>query len=386
MIANGIHARDAQAIGSQAARTGAAPGTDGDIDAARIPDKVIDNEIIIDVSHLFNDGLLIGQPFPHVLRRVSPIAAVQTFLAQAVKIRAVVLPARRFELRELRLAEFQLHLAAPGDLPRIVDGFRHIRKQGAHLLLRFIVEFLGIKREAVFFLYRVVRLDTEQDAVHLAVFPRNIMTIVRRHKGNIQFAGKADELRVHIFLLAQAMVLQLQIEIPLAENFLIAHSGRLRFLVIVCKKRARDLPRQTGGERNQPFMVLPEQLEIHTRLAVEAFQPGARDKLRQIPVALVVLAEQNQVAVFAIQLMDFVEPGALRHIDLTANNRPDAPFLCLFIKLHRTVHHTVIGDGDCFVPTRLRHIQQPLDPARTVQQAVFRVQMKMGKHEKSLLL
>ena len=178
------------------------------------------------------------------------------------------------------------------------------------------------------------------------------------------------------------MVLQFQKEIPLAENLLIAQGGRLCFLVIIRKKRARDLPCQTGGERNQPFMILPEQLEIHARLAVEAFQPGARDKLRQIPVARVVLAEQDQVAVLTIQFMDFVEPGTLRHIDLTANDRTDASFLCLFIKLHRTVHHAVIGDGDCFVPTRLRRIQQPLDPARTVQQAVFRVQMKMGKHEK----
>ena len=66
-------------------------------------------------------------------------------------------------------------------------------------------------------------------------------------------------------------------------------------------------------------------------------------------------------------------------IDLTADDRVNPLRLCLLIESDRTIHDTVIGDGNRIHPKFLCASDQLLDTARAVQQTVFRMHMQMSK-------
>ena len=88
-----------------------------------------------------------------------------------------------------------------------------------------------------------------------------------------------------------------------------------------------------------------------------------------------------------VPVVDLIEPTAFGHVDLASDDGLDAFLDAGFIELHDTVHHTVIGNGNGILPHFLGTPRNIRHAASSVQQAVFAVQMQMGKaFHKSLLL
>ena len=67
------------------------------------------------------------------------------------------------------------------------------------------------------------------------------------------------------------------------------------------------------------------------------------------------------------------------NVDLTADDGLDASCLGGLVKINATVHDPVVGDGHGSLAYFLHPIQQAVDPAGTVQQAVLRMQMQVDK-------
>ena len=126
--------------------------------------------------------------------------------------------------------------------------------------------------------------------MHFMILAGDIMAIVCNDKRDIKLTGKADQLRVDQFLLANPMILQLQKEISFTENGFIAQGSFAGAFIIIGGKRTGNLTCQTSRKRNQSFMVLFKQLHIDTRFAVKAFCPRTGDKLSQISVSNIVFA------------------------------------------------------------------------------------------------
>ena len=80
-----------------------------------------------------------------------------------------------------------------------------------------------------------------------------------------------------------------------------------------------------------------------------------------------------------------VFPGLLvlhvfANIHLAADDRVDAPLPGGLIKVHHPIHDPVVGDGAAVHAQALNLIQQRFNAAGAVQQAIFGMQMQMGKH------
>ena len=145
------------------------------------------------------------------------------------------------------------------------------------------------------------------------------------------------------------------------------------------RQRGGQRAREAGRQANQPLVVLAQQLEINARLDIKSLGKGQADHVNQIAVARHILTEQDQMAVPLAVGIGLLVAGMGRDIDLTANNRMNALFLGGAVKVDDAVHDAVVGDGDGWLPELDRAVNQPLDAAGAVEQAVFTVYMQMRK-------
>ena len=84
------------------------------------------------------------------------------------------------------------------------------------------------------------------------------------------------------------------------------------------RSRRGDLPGEAGRQGDQSPAVLPQQRLVNAGLDVKALRPGGGHQLHQIGVAPVILAQQPQMAVLAVQGMNPVLAAAGGYIYLAA--------------------------------------------------------------------
>ena len=80
------------------------------------------------------------------------------------------------------------------------------------------------------------------------------------------------------------MVLYLDIEV-LAEYVLQTQGELFRLFVLLVQKVARNIAREAGGERDEPIVMLFEQVVIYAGLIVEAVDEGDGRELHQVLIA-----------------------------------------------------------------------------------------------------
>ena len=81
IVFDGIDARDADAISAQRAGARASAGTYGDIFAFGILYEIIDDQEVIDKSHLFDNGQLIIESLYQALIGILSVMAIQSVIA-----------------------------------------------------------------------------------------------------------------------------------------------------------------------------------------------------------------------------------------------------------------------------------------------------------------
>ncbi len=83
--------------------------------------------------------------------------------------------------------------------------------------------------------------------------------------------------------------------------------------------------------------------------------------------------------IVAVDLVDLIETGAGGNVDFAPDDGLDARLFGRLIKLHAAVHHAVVGTGNGGLAALLHPIHQLIDAACAIQQAVFRMDMEVGK-------
>ena len=123
--------------------------------------------------------------------------------------------------------------------------------------------------------------------------------------------------------------------------------------------------------------MLPQKGLIDTGFHIEALRPGKRHHVGEVAVALLVFAQQHQMAALAVEFVDLIEPGAaLRgHIDLTADDWLDALRLAGPIEVDDAVHNAVISDCHAVHSQLFCPGSQLSDLGRAVQKTVFCMDM-----------
>ena len=114
---------------------------------------------------------------------------------------------------------------------------------------------------------------------------------------------------------------------------------------------------------------------INARLIIKPFRKSKADNIREIFIALLIFAQKDQVAVFTRLFIQMV----LSNINLAADHGMDTLGLHGHIKVDGAVKHAVICHGAGVLTKKLKALSQFFNPARAVEQAVFRMKMQIGK-------
>ena len=293
----------------------------------------------------------------------------------------IVLPAvpalGQLEVGQVVFAELKLHAAQPGDLLCVFNGLRAVGEEGGHLLLGFDIELAGLEFHPPRVVQGLAHLDAHEDVLHLCILPAEIVGVVGGDEGDARLLVKAAQTGVHLLLGGDAVVLQLQIIAVWAEQLLHLQGCRLGLVILPGQQQPGQLPRQTGRAGDQSAAVLPQQVHVDAGLDVKALQKGLGDHVGQVAIALLVPAEEDQMAGLGIELVGLLKPGAAPggHIHLAADDGLDALGLTGPVEVDDAVHHSVVGDGHRRLAQLLHPLDQLFDAARPVQQGELRMQM-----------
>ena len=270
------------------------------------------------------------------------------------------------------VAELKVEIAAVGDALGVLDRVGIFGEERAHLLLALEVIFLALEAQAHRLIDRAAGLDAEEHIVDLRILALEIVRVVRGDEGDAQLVRHLEERRAHAQLLADAMVLNFQIE-PVAEDLLELARELARAGGILPQDALRDLARDAAGEADEPLGVLLQQRPVDARLEIKPLGEARGDEVAEIAVAGLVFAQENEVRIIPLRLARLFGARAGGDIDLAADDRLDARVLAGLIKSHGAVHHAVVGDGKGRLPERFGALRHLADAARAVQQAVFTV-------------
>ena len=307
------------------------------------------------------------------------VKLVKALIAELRQIGKRRNPLGELEFWQMVLSKREFHIAPLGNADGIVIRLLKIRKQHPHLLLGFDVVFLAAKAHPVGVVHGLAHLHAHENILHLRVLAAQIVRVVRHNHRKARLPRDAPQAVVDLALLGEALILQFQIEIPLAENFGVFQRRLLRRRIVVVVQILRHSAHKARREADQSLVVLAQQIHIHARAVVKALDKAAGDHIAEIAVAGFVLAQQNQMIRLAVKRVYLVKARARRDIDFAPDDGLDARGLRRAVEVDHAVHDAVVGDGNRLLPDLLYARHQIADAARAVQQAVFRMQMQMDK-------
>ncbi len=279
---------------------------------------------------------------------------------------------------QVRAAKVKIHPAALGNFLRALHRIAQIGEQRAHLGLAFDVQLLGLHAHALHIVQRFAGLDAHQHLLGGGILPGQIMAVVGCHQWDAGLGGQSHQARQGHLFLADAMVHHLDKVVALAHDVLHHQGVRLRLIVAAIQQQAGQFARQAGAQRDKPLVVLAQQVIVDARLVIKPAGKALAHQLHEVLIALVVLAQQNQVAVLARHGLLFCHIRADVH--LAADDRVDALAQARLVEVHHTIHCPMVGDGAGIHAHPLDLFDQVADAARAVQKAIFAVNVKMDKH------
>ena len=365
-------------VGRDGSGAGAPPRAHRNALLLGIVDKVPYNEIIVYITHPADDGDLIFQSLPVAVRRIH-VPLPEAVKAELAEVFLVGEALRHRESGQMIFVEGELQIAPFGNLPRVFKGLAAAGEQLPQLLLAFEVKLIPLEAHPVGIVHGFAGLDAQQHILHFGVLPAQVVGVVGHHKGQARLPGNPSDALVHRLLGVDAVILQFQVEVVLPEDFRHLQGVSLGGGVVLVHQILGDGPRQAGGQGNQPLMVLPQQPQIHPRLAVKAADKGLGNQLAQIFVAGAILAKKNQVVRIIVQTVNPVLHPAAGHIHLAADDRLDPGGLSGLVEINTAVHNAVVGDGHRRLAQLLHPLHQTVNPAGAVQEAVFRMHVQMYK-------
>ena len=228
--ADRVQLRDAERIGNERSGGGTAARSDCDADRAGIAAVIPDDQEIIDVAHPLDDAKFILQPLLELLRdRV--VTFLKPLLAELLKVLLRGFPIRDVKLRQLGVAELDLHAAALRYPLCILNRLRRVGKQSRHFLGGLDIILPARIAHAVFIGDLLSRLDAEQHIVRLRILRARVVTVICRNEPDPGLLRQTQKACVHLLLFLETVVLQFQVKVIFSEDVLVLQRRSLRLLI-----------------------------------------------------------------------------------------------------------------------------------------------------------
>ena len=280
------------------------------------------------------------------------------------------------------LAVAYLQIALLGHLDRVQHRFGHLGEEVLHLLRRPQEELLLLVAHPL----GIAQLRLGADANEAVVGPRvvllDIVDVVGGDALEPELLGPRYELAVDLGLLGNAVVLELQIEVPGPKGLLEEIDRVPRALEIVLENGLRDLAGEAAAQADQALPVGGQEFLVDARLVVVALQMGRGHQLDQVLVTDLVAGQQHQMVIdiaHAAGSLLLLESRSRSNIHLAAQDGLDAGLLGCRVKLDGPEHVAVVSHGHGGEVQFLGPGHQPVETAGGVEQGELGVQVKMGE-------
>ena len=205
----------------------------------------------------------------------------------------------------------------------------------------------------------------------------DVVEVVRRNERQAGLRREAQQLLVQRPLLGQAVVLELEEEVALAEDVAVLAGEAAGLVPVVGLERPRDLAAEAGAEADEPLRMPGEVLAIDPGLVVVAVDVGVGDEPAEVAVADVVLRQQDQVEGLGVGLALLLEHRPAGDVRLDADDRLDALRDAGLVEGDGPVERAVVGQGEAVEPLRGRRIDEIRDPPEPVEEAELRVDVEV---------
>ncbi len=225
-----------------------------------------------------------------------PIA--QPGLAELAEVVLGRLAGRGAERRETALAQAEAlvmgldHLGDPGRGGQCLLVARH---RGVHLLRATDVELLGLEPHPRRVVERLAGVDAEQDVVRRGILAGQVVGVAGRDQGQAHPLGDVDRPGGAIPLDRDAVVLDLDVEVLLAEDLLIPGAEPLGLGRLAVEDVVGELRGGAAGQADQPFGVPLEDLLVDPGLVIEPLEKRERREPHQVAESRGVPGQQRQV-------------------------------------------------------------------------------------------
>ena len=355
--------------------------------------EVPDDEEVCGEPHRLDDLELVFDALAHMRCEVLAVAQGRPLVRELAEVALLGLALGHREARELWLTEVDLDVGPLRDPQRVVTRLGDLREEGAHFDRGLQVVLGPGELEPIGLVDLGVGLHAQQRVVGLGVTAQRVMAVVRGEQRGIEGPGDLDQLRVGALLFDEPVVLHLDEQVIPTEDVLQARRGVERPLLVAVEETLQDVTAEAPGGRDDPLVVVGEDLPVHLRLLVVALEVRAAGELDEVAVSGAVLGQRSEVVVGLAPALDLATGvvdlapashrslGAVleRLVQLGADDRHQPGVACRLVHRQHAVHVPVIGDPDRGLAVRGRGGDDLADPRGTVEHRVLGVHVQVGE-------
>ncbi len=226
----------------------------------------------------------------------------------------------------------------------------------------------------------LARADADEHVLRARVLFLGVVDVVGGGNGNTRLAGDLHDLPVDQRLLRDPVVLHLEVKTFRAEQLAVVLSARAGFGVLAVEDGRGDVTRQAGAQRNQAFVVPPQQLVVDSGLVIEAFRVRQRAQRNEILVSREVAGKEHQVMVpHALLGAGLFQPGARRRVHLGPDDRADALCPAFLVEGQGAEHVAVVGEREGGHSLALCLRDKGVDGRSAIKEGEIRMAMQMSK-------
>ena len=394
-VSERVDVGDAQGVGDEAARRRTAPRAHRDLPILGEAHEILHDEEIGRVPGPPNDVkfhaealLVVGTRRPGTVHLGGCEPPLQTLAG--ILLEMAVQRASRGHLEIGQQAVFvdqSETLDLLRDFERVPVGVGAIVEDRLHLVGRLEEELVRMELQAPGIPDRPVRADAQAQVVGIRVPGRGVVRVVRAHERDPGLPGDLDHSGPNPLLQIgkagafrsgpsrRGVIHDLEVVVVLAEDFLVA-AGPLHG-ISAGDHFARHDSLGTRRERDQPFVVFRQEIEVHPRLEIEPLGVGDRAEPHEVPETDAVLREQNQMLVLRIRVL--VTPASRRDIGLAPENGFHAHLSGSFVELEGADEIPVIRNRHRRHPLLRGQLDNVGKAAHPVEQRVLGVRVEMNE-------
>ena len=318
---------------------------------------------------------------------------------QQVVIRVVVELRGDWEVRQLRVAEFNFNITPLGNPKAVVTSLRKLSPLVAHLLSGLEVVLIAMELEPVRITHERTGLDAQQCVMRGVVVLFGVVRVVGDEDGGLDLLGDLQQFRVGLVLSRDAVILNLDKQIVSAEDVL--HPGRLLqgVLLVAVHKRLENMASEATGCGDHAFAVIGKNLPIDPGFVVVPLHERPAGELDEVLIARVVLGQRNQVVIellaalgAAAGIIDAASSArplvaaVISLVELAANYWLDVMILACPIEVEHAIHIPMIGDAKAWHPICCCLSHEFIKAGCAVQHGVLGVHVQMCKRRTHALM